>query len=289
MRKAWNDFWFRPVPRTAFSATRVILALQALWIILSRPDLPEFAGWPEPFWVFPRSHALRHGITRSVPLETGLYLILIVALIAAAIGAAERWSCLTAGLLLYHFAPMEELVTGGGLIVFRGLTQSALCLPLLALVSRPKPPSPSWEYRWPVAAAQFAMALTYFHSGLGKLHEAGLSWMEAGNIRATAMSFFTWGIRAPWAPWLIDHPHACGAIAVGTMVFELAFPIVLFSRRAAMVMVPLALVAHFFIVFMLGINFLSAFLLLLFVDWQAIGQRLGYGASTTAAPIPASR
>ena len=37
-------------PTRSAAATRVILASQALWILLSRPDLPELAPWPAVFW-----------------------------------------------------------------------------------------------------------------------------------------------------------------------------------------------------------------------------------------------
>ena len=46
MTRKWNEFWFRPTTRSPLIATRFILALQALWIVASRPDLPLLAGWP---------------------------------------------------------------------------------------------------------------------------------------------------------------------------------------------------------------------------------------------------
>lgn len=271
--------------------TRVVLALQALWIVLSRPELPRVVSWPEPFWSgVPRTLQLRFGITRSLPFEMALYAVLVVLLVAAAFGLAERYTCIAAGLLLVHFAPLEEIITGGPLTMFRGLTHSALGLLLVGFASVRVAETRAWQYRWPVAGAQFLMAMTYFGAATSKLHSAGLAWAEAGNIRAIAMTFYTWGVRAPLAPRLIERSWLCAAIAVGTVVMELTFPLVLVSRRAAKVIVPLVFIGHLGIMLTLGIVFLSLPLLLLFIDWEWLAARFARGAATArVSTAPAHR
>ena len=289
MRK-WNEFWFRPTTRAPLIATRVILALQALWIVASRPDLPLLARWPDPFWSFvPRSLAIRYAVTGSVPLEVALYVATAAILLAAAFGVAERYTCIAAGLLLYHFAPMEQIIPVAPLTNFRGLTQSTLGLLLIGFASASRDEKRSEEYRWPVAAAQFLMTLTYFFAALAKLYDAGIGWVAADNMRATAMTFATWGVRAPLAPWLIAHEWICGAAAVGTMALELTFPLVLVSRTAAKLLVPLVFVAHIGVALTLGIFFLSTPLLLLFIDWEWVAARARRGAAAGRATTVPSR
>lgn len=288
MTRKWNEFWFRPTSRAPLVATRVILALQALWIVASRPDLPLLTGWPDPFWSgVPQSLAIRYAVTRSVPLEVVLYVATAAILLAAAFGVAERYTCIAAGLLLYHFAPMEEIITGAPLTSFRGLTQSTFGLMLIGFASASRDEEHSGEYRWPVAATQFLMTLTYFFAALAKLHDAGIGWVAADNVRAIAMTFATWGVRAPLAPWLIAHEWVCGAVAAGTMAVELTFPLVLVSRTAAKLLVPLIFLAHVGMALTLGIFFLSTPLLLLFIDWEWVAARAGRGAAAgraTTAP-----
>lgn len=267
MTHVWDHFWFRPGSRIALAATRSILALQALWILLSRYNLPSIVTWPDPFWAgVPRSLHLRFGLTRSFSFESFLFAAAIVALLVVLSGRFTRPACFLAALLLYHLAPLEEIITGNPLTMFRGLTQPLLGL-LFVGAARPSNAS-SLENRWPVAAAQFSMAMTYFLSALSKLHDAGWAWAVGPNIRAIAMAFSTWGVRAPLAPMLIRNEWLCWAIAIGTLVIELSFPIVLVSRTAAKVLVPVAFISHIVIAYALGIVFLSLPLLLLFVDWE---------------------
>jgi hypothetical protein len=180
---------------------------------------------------------------------------------------------------------MENILSGGFLLGFRGFTQSVQGLLLLSFAESPRiHGAPSSEYRWPVAATQMLFVLTYFFAGLSKLSYTGWTWATGANIRATAMVFMTWPVRSPWAPWLIAHPSVCWGVAVTTLAMELLFPLVLFSRVSARILVPLALVGHIAIVQMLGIYFLSMPLLLLFINWDWV-DRLLVSHARHRAPI----
>ena len=76
----------RPIA-LCLTATRSILCLQALWILLSRPDLPDLARWPAEFWVLSgRALPARFGIVGlPVVVEQALFLVLHAALLAAQI------------------------------------------------------------------------------------------------------------------------------------------------------------------------------------------------------------
>ena len=46
----------------------------------------------------------------------------------------------------------------------------------------------------------------------------------------------------PLAHFLVGHPNLCLLIAAFTILLELAFPLVLVSRRAVAILVPLAVI-----------------------------------------------
>jgi hypothetical protein len=271
----WDRVWFRPAHPLCLTATRAIVSLQALWILLSRPDLPDLARWPSEFWVLvgPALPARFFILGLPAGVEYALFLVLHASLVAAAIGLRPRLSCLLSGLLLYHFAPFEEAIAGLPHTAFGGLTVPVLVLLVLSFAEPPpRSGAPSPEYRWPFALAQLLFALGYFLPTLAKLRFSGPGWFTAENIRYYALGNLA-VTGAPLAAWVAERPLVCGAIALGTLVLEGLSPLVVVSPAAAMAFVPAALVFHVGIVLVIGYFFPSLPLLLLLVDWDAVGWR----------------
>jgi hypothetical protein len=279
---AWERTFFAPASPRALRFARGVLCLHALWLLLSRPDLPTLPSWPRVFWdnVEPGLAARFGAGLLPVAAEQALFAVLLLALVAAAAGLWARASCAAAGLLLYHFAPQEEILAGIPHTSFGGLTLATVGLLLLAFAETPArgaPPSP--EFRWPLAAIRLVFSLGYLFPALAKLRYAGPGWFTADNI-AGWLSVNHALTGAPWAPWLAARPAACWAIALFTLGLELLFPLAAFSRRAAVVLVPAAAVFHVGTLFALGYFFPSLPLLLLFVDLDA------RQASMEKAPAP---
>jgi hypothetical protein len=271
----WERVWFRPAHPLCLTATRAIVSLQALWMLLSRPDLPDLARWPSEFWVLAgRALPTRFGIV-GLPLrvEQGLFVLLLVSLLAALAGVRPRLACLLSGLLLYHFAPFEEAIAGMPHTAFGGLTVPVLVLLVLSFAeSPPRSGAPSPEYRWPFALAQLLFAFGYFFPTLAKLRYSGIGWYTADNIRHYALGNLA-VTGAPLAAWVAERPLVCGAIALGTLLLEGLSPLVVLSPAVAMAFIPAALVFHVGIVFVIGYFFPSLPLLLLLLDWDRIGRR----------------
>jgi hypothetical protein len=270
----WERVWFRPAHPLCLTATRALLCLQALWILLSRPDLPALARWPAGMWVLAgRALPARFGIV-GLPfaVEQSLFLLLHAALLAALVGVRPRLSCLASGLLLYHFAPFEEVIARMPHTAFGGLTLPTLGLLVLAFAEPPRRrAAPSAEFRWPFALVQLLFACGYFFPLLAKLRFSGPGWFTADNIRYYALGNF--GVTgAPLAAWVAERPLACGAIALGTLLLEGLSPLVILSPAAAMAFVPVALAFHVGIVLVIGYFFPSLPLLLLLLDWDRIGR-----------------
>jgi hypothetical protein len=271
----WERAWFRPAHPLCLTATRAILCLQALWILLSRPDLPDLARWPAEFWVLSgRALPARFGILGlPAPGERILFLVLHAALLAALAGLRPRLSCLASGLLLYHFAPFEEAIARMPHTAFGGLTVPTLGLLVLSFADSPdRGAAPSAEYRWPFALVQLLFACGYFFPLLAKLRYSGPGWFTADNIRYYALGNL--GVTgAPLAAWVAERPVVCGAIALGTLLLEGLSPLVVLSPAAAMAFVPAALAFHLGIVLVIGYFFPSLPLLTLLLDWDRIGRR----------------
>jgi len=277
MRGLWERVWFAPAHPLCLVAARVVLAAQALWILLSRPDLPEMTRWPRAFFrLAPPLLPPRFGFGLGLPVpgEWVLFALLHLALLAALLGWRARASCLTAGLLLYHFAPMEEAVAGLPHTAFGGLTVPVLGLCILAFAEAPSwRGGPAADYRWPFALIQLLFALGYFFPTLAKLRFAGPLWFTGENIRYYALGNFTI-TGAPLAVALAARPLWCRAVALGTLLLEVGAPLVVVSPRFALLFVPAALLFHTGIVLTIGYFFPSLPLLLLLVDWDALGRAL---------------
>src|SRR4029077_8924784 len=116
VRERWNSFWFRPASPHDLIAARIIVALTTLWLVTSRPLLPEIVRWPAPLWkhadLFIRTRYLI--VPFPFAVEMALYILLALSLICVALGIAVGISACTAALLTYHFAPMEDIFAASG-------------------------------------------------------------------------------------------------------------------------------------------------------------------------------
>jgi len=279
-RGAWDRFWFAPEASVNLAAARIVLAAQALWILLSR-DIPGLSALPAAFWSeVPGSARWRFLIFEGHRgLEAGLEAAALLALVAALFGVAARAACVAAALLLYHLAPLETLFYTPSPWA-KGLTLPVLGLLTLSLspcadalrVGRGHPArAGSPEHGWPLRLVQLLVCQPYLFSGIAKLEAAGPAWALPDNIRA-------WLLQANLDPelavfrapglWLADRPVLCLAVGMAALALDLGFVAVLFSKRARKVLVPAALVFHAAILVTQNYAFLSAPLLLVFVDWS---------------------
>jgi hypothetical protein len=284
MRTLWDRVWFSDGSAVQFRAVRVILALQSLWILLSRPDIPQLASWPHAFFTAIPTPELRFGFGALPPAaEWMLFAALHAILIAVIVGRWTRPLMAVAGLLLYHFAPFEEMIVGGPHTFFGGLTVPAVGFLVLAFAEVPKNEEWSPEYRWPVAVVELLFSFNYFCAALAKFRFSGRLWFTATNIRNWVVENWAW-THAPWTLTVAASPVLCWGIAISTLVVEFFFPLVLVSRTARRILVPMAFLGHIGIVYTLGISFPSLPLLLLFINWEWLrawirGGRLGGSAA----------
>ena len=262
---------------------RILLAGTALWMVLSRAALPEIASLPaELFLRVSPERRLRFFMLFGPGTEWVLFALLHVALLCALLGIRPRVSCLVSAVLLYHFAPFETIIRSPNPYL-RGLTIPTLGLAILAAAPcadalrvrfRPAPGEPpplaAPRYRWALALVQVVFCQVYFFAGYAKLVHSGLSWTAPENMRGYLLLLNQGLTAAPEASAgyaLAQVPAAMTLLAVAGLVFELSFPLVLVSRVARRVLLPMAVVFHLGNSLVFRIAFQNLPLLLLFVDW----------------------
>ena len=223
---------------------------------------------------------LRFGIgVLPATFEWIFFCALLVLLPLAALNIVPRVSSLAASLLLYHFAPFEQLLVWTSFTSLGGLTLPMLALAIFAFARTPRwRDAPSWEYRWPIVLVQLLLSLQYLLPGLVKLHVSGFRWFGPENIaKETTRIAAVW--QPDWSQLIITNRSIAAGVGAFALAIQLLFPLAVFFRRARWILIPAAFVAHVFRAKMWGLYFLSIPLLLLFVDWNAIFHRLAVDIS----------
>jgi len=273
MRRFFDALLFAPASRRSLVATRVIVAAWTLWLVLSRPMLWAVAGWPRQ--MYPLQHPsflLRFGLLLlPARVEHALYLALPLLLVAVLFGLATRYTAVIASILLYHFAPFEEVFSGLHSNGVAGFAFPTLALLALAFAEYDDG-NESTEYRWPVVFIQSLIALQYLFGGLTKLRFTGIRWYRGENVLLTMKEMATL-TDAPWADAAASSLAIVWAITIATIALEFLFPLAVVSRRARWIIIPAAAVAVFLRARIYGFNTLAAPLLLVFVNWDWVLDR----------------
>jgi hypothetical protein len=254
-----NRLFEREGERTIF-ATRAIIAIHALWIVGSRPCLPSLLRWPAEFWLYaPAGAAARFGWW----LGSAEWVLWVAMIAAIAISPFHRIASFAASLLLYHFAPLEDVIIGSPGPYVRGLTVDVLAFAILAFGAD--------GLRWSITLVRFIVASQYTFATVAKLRVAGLHWFSGENMQDMARTFRFTGI-APHPEVVIGHPAVAAVIGWGWLALSTAVIAAPFSRRIARVVVPLLAVAHVVAAAIFGIVWLAAPLLLVFANWDHVAR-----------------
>ena len=268
--RRFEQFWFAQEAAANLVVARVVLAATALWVVLSRFDLPSVLGFPVEMWAYvPVAQRIRFGYLLPLGAERGLYVLLHLMLLGALFGFAQRVTCIVSGLLLIHFAPLESILWVPNPYL-HGLTIPALGLLVFGFAG------PRETRRWPLLLTQVFFAQIYFFAGYSKIFTSGFSWIDAENIRRYLLMLtqFLGFDRHSISYAFVDHPTICLLIAWTAVVFDMAFPIVLFKPATRWVILPLAMIFHIANAVLFHVVFQETGLLLLFVNWRPVVERM---------------
>jgi hypothetical protein len=285
---AWALFWAvaLAVSRPAFfrrfvgladawevAAIRIVASVVLLGSVVAE-DLAATAHLPRgllrPLGVVGLLHALPIGFDRflaSAAALTGFRVAVGVLLALAAIGWRTR--------VVVPLAALGYLVYAGILREYTVFYHTGLVPLYLLVVLALTPCADAWAldragrrspaaYGWARYACWVVIALPYLASALSKLRNGGLEWADPTSMRyhflRATLNPMRFGFEATLA--LMPAPDfAFQALAVGSLAVELAYPLILFSRRARLVL-PVAMVLfHLSVLILQNLLFLDLILL----------------------------
>lgn len=223
------------------------------------------------------------------PVVAALQAIGVVAAVSAVVGLRARvslpaaWACAVF---------LNGMLASTGKVVHNDLVLLLCLVPLLAARS-----ADAWSldarraaqdragltsrlHGWPLRTAAIVVAGAYFFAGVAKLVNSGPAWVTSDNLR--------WALYASGdsdlALFIADRPWLAHALAAGTLLLELGFPLVLLWPRAAWIFVPGAVLFHLGIWLALGLDYSAqaATVVVVFVNWPVVVAML------RARPRPAS-
>jgi hypothetical protein len=296
IQQIWTSAFFSPESALNLAAARVIFAVHAAWVLLSR-DIPATSALPAEFWAnVGRAERWRYLVVPGhAGLEYALQWIAIAALVCVILGLMPRLACFVSALLLYHLAALETLYWTANPFQ-RGFTISVLalftlsfsrCGDALRLGGAPAV-APSPDYCWPLRLIQLHLANVYFLSGVSKLIRVGPGWLDPQNLREWFLLFSQQDqvIReAPifnvLGPWFADHVILCAVAGLYGVVANICFIATPFSRYARRFLVPDAALFHIIVFFSMNIFWNNIIQLLIFVNWSWLVTRLR-GANSAA-------
>ncbi|HEU4429628.1 MAG TPA: HTTM domain-containing protein [Myxococcota bacterium] len=195
----------------------------------------------------------------SVPLAAFAYLVL------GGILRQYAWFYHTGLIPLYLLAVLAFTPCGDGFSLDRWLR---------ARRGEPVPDAraASLAYGWPRYLSWTVLALTYVFAGLSKLRRGGLDWAHADNLKSILLvdtlnpMQFDWGMTLR----LLHEPDALfWAIGLATLAGEIGYGLVLFSRRARIVLPLTTLGVHLGIWLLQNVLFFDLIILQALVfDWD---------------------
>jgi hypothetical protein len=268
--RVFERLLFAPEAEANLVMARVALAATALWMVLSRFDLPSVLAFPTEMWAYvPLAQRIRFAYLLPMGAERVLYALLHIVLVGALFGIARRITCIVSGLLLIHFAPLESILWVPNPYL-HGFTIPALGLLVFGFAGR------SERRRWPLFLTQVFLAQIYFFAGYSKIFTSGFRWIDATNIRRYLLMLtqFLGFDRDSLAYVVADRPLLCWMIAWTAVLFDMAFPITIFKPFTRWIVLPLALIFHIANAVLFHVIFQEAILLGLFVNWQPITERV---------------
>lgn len=290
-REGWMRFWFEPVEPLNLGLCRMLF-FGAFFLFYFRQD---FSAWAEvsdvfwmPIWLFNRFH---------LPILPGEMLALLqglwkLSLALSCIGLFTRTSTAASFILgvyllglPHNFAKIEHSDTLVVLVL--GILALSRCGDgwsvdqLLWGGRHGSAPSAGWskmsgEYTWPVRTVWLIFALIFFAAGASKIRRSGIEWILSDNLAilliqsnyyvANVDPLTSWGLHLAQYGWL------CRLLAAATIVFEVSYPLTLFSRGARRVIVPVVFSILVGIRVFLGPNFYEFMICNLFwIRWDRLG------------------
>lgn len=133
-------------------------------------------------------------------------------------------------------------------------------------------------YGFPILLLRGLLAWSYFTSAVIKLRVAGLGYFSADNLPTLAILHSLDNLHDTQhrlAFWLPNAVEFTAAITLVIVLWELAFPLAIFSKLARRIILPFGIIFHISTIYFMNISFpyhLAGYAV--FVDWPRLIARL---------------
>lgn len=141
-----------------------------------------------------------------------------------------------------------------------------------------KAPRPAWAYGYPILLCRILVAWAYFSSALIKLRVDGLGYLSSDTLSGLAVGHSLDNLHQTQYR-LAFKLHEWGAyltpLVALALVWELLFPLAIFSKRARPFILGAGVVFHLSTLFLMNIFFpVHLAMYLVFVDWPSLSERV---------------
>ena len=215
-----------------------------------------------------------------------LKVILVSSLLAASLGLLTSITTKCAALLFLFYEGLvrsfgifshDEMIVVYILIVL-AFTPCGDGFSLDKRLGLERPRLPGIAYGYPILLMRILVAWSYFSSALIKMRVTGLRYFSPDNLPVLSIWHSLDNLHESQhklAFWLPNVRGITGAIVVVALLWELAFPLAIFSKLARRIILPFGIVFHLSTIFFMNISFpyhIAAYLV--FIDWPRVASRI---------------
>ena len=206
-------------------------------------------------------------------IVNAFYFVWIAVLLLLVLGVLTRWTSILNYALLYYFFILRGVFVGHG----ADWVYHSMGFYLMFMTSDrcfclwhhwfPRQRKSHWgdtDFVWPLRLAQINFIFIYFSAGVAKLFDP--VWLDGSALELTLAHPF---LAYPTASWMELSPLFLAGLTYLTTVWQLAFPLALFSRPLRVFFVLSALIFHVFIAITMRVGWFSEIMIassLLFWD-----------------------
>lgn len=298
LRRTWDEFFFTGFSVESLALLRICFGVGLFFFHWSQFNFvfeidPSGAHYRylEPMWHFDLL-----GIEWHHPVLSYLaFVLLLLATIAMVAGYRTRLAIALVLLGIFYLKGVRDSFTGD--VHHRYLVPAHMLFLLLLSrcgcarsIDERRRAVPSvvaeWQASWPIKAMQVYCVSFYFWAGVAKLRMSGWAWVGDGqNIQELLIGrSLLWGVTELGEPafnplpyWVAQHQTLCFLLALGTLVMEFGFPLLLLLRTPRSRLVALLGVSVFHIMnsVLAYVGFgLFPIVFLIFFDLEDVRRRL---------------
>ena len=207
--------------------------------------------------------------------------VLVVSLLMSTFGYLTRTSTKTSALLVILYQgllrsfgyPNADEMTGIYFLIILAFTPCGDAFSIDSLY-RTKKPSDSRAYAYPILLMQLVLSWCYFTAGLSKIRISGLAYFGRDNLPIQAIEHSLDNMHDTQFRLAFHMPQFrdfTGIAMFFAILWEILFPLAVFSRRARPWILGFGLVFHAMIMLTMNVYFFNTMAMyLVFVDWPAV-------------------